>query len=130
MNSLIFAATLLAVLTNGEGVNDDAVCAAWATNAAIGGSHALMGHSRKFIPLTEGELVELVEHHALHKIDGIPVFLEQYETPEGKAFLEDSVMYGYDFVKRTPAAELPETVEQVVEVFLGVCRNEDRVVSR
>lgn len=130
MNFLICAATLLAVLTPDQGVDKDAVCATWAKNATIGGSHAMMGHARSIIPLTQSDILELMEHHELLKVDGIPVLLEDYKTPDGKAFLEDSVMYGYDFVKRTPQDQLPESAEQAFEVFLGICREEDRVVSR
>jgi len=33
-------------------------------------------------------------------------------------------------VKRTPAEQLPETAEQAYSMFLGVCHDEYRVVSR
>jgi len=130
VNFLVCAATVLAVLTHEEGVDRDAVCSTWAQNAIIGGSHAMMGHSRTMIPLTREHIRESVEHGALLKMDGIPVLVEHYEEPESKAFLEESVLYGYDFVMRTPQHELPATPEQAFEVFFGICQTGDRVVSR
>jgi hypothetical protein len=130
VNFLVCAATLLAVLSHDEGVDRNAVCTAWAQNAIIGGSHALMGHSRTMIPLTHEAIRESVEHGQLFEMDGIPVLVEHYREPESKAFLEDSVMYGYDFVMHTPRHELPETPEQAFDLFLGVCESGDRMVSR
>ena len=130
MNFLVCAATVLAVLTHDEGVSQDAACSTWAQNATIGGSHALMGHSRTMIPLTREDIHEFVEHGELLKMDGIPVLVEHYEKPESKAFLEDSVLYGYDFVMRTPKDDLPATPEEAFEVFFGICQNGNHVVSR
>ena len=130
MNFLACAATVLAVLTHDEGVDRYAVCSTWAQNATIGGSHALMGHSRTMIPLSHEGIRESVEHGELFKMDGIPVLIEHYEEPESKAFLEDSVLYGYDYVMRTPKDDLPDTPEQAFELFLGICQSGERLVSR
>ncbi|HEY7760474.1 MAG TPA: hypothetical protein VIA64_13730 [Burkholderiales bacterium] len=130
MNFLVCAATVLAVLTHEEGLDRNAVCSTWAQNAIIGGSHALMGHSRTMIPLTREHIRESVEHGELFNMDGIPVLVEHYEEPESKAFLEDSVLYGYDFVMRTPKHELPTTPEQAFDLFLAICQSGDRIVSR
>jgi hypothetical protein len=130
VNFLACAATVLAVLTHNDGVDHHAVCSTWAQNATIGGSHALMGHSRTMIPLTQEVIRESVEHGELFKMDGIPVLAEQFEEPESRAFLEESVLYGYDFVMRTAKDDLPATPEEAFDLFFGVCQNGNRVVSR
>ncbi len=130
MNVLVCAATVLAFLTHEDGLDRNAVCAVWAQNAIIGGSHAMMGHSRTMIPLSRDGIRESVEHGLLFDMDGIPVLVEHYEEPESKAFLEDSVLYGYDFVMRTPQHELPATPEQAFNLFLAICQSGDQIVSR
>jgi hypothetical protein len=124
------AALLAAVNLHTEEPGKDVVCATWAQNALIGGEHAWMGHSRKLVPLQHEDIVELIEHGQLLKIDGIPVFAQEHATPEGQAFLEGSVFYGFDYVKRTPTEQLPATAQQMLEIFVQVCRADDRLVSR
>ncbi len=131
MKFLLCVAALLAAVTVRAGeLSKDTVCDSWALNAIIGGKHALMGHSRQLVPLTREHIIELIEHRNLFEIDGIPVFLDEHDTPEGRAFLEDSVFYGFDYVKRTPKDQLPGSVVEMLGIFVELCRNGDRVVSR
>lgn len=90
----------------------------------------MMGHSRKLVPLSPEAIVELIEHGRLLRVDGIPVFADDHGTAEGQAFLESSVFYGFDYVKRTPAEQLPNSAPQMLELFVRVCRSDDRLVSR
>ena len=131
MKFLLCGAALLAAVTaHASELSKDTICESWARNATIGGEHALMGHSRRLVPLTLEHIVELIEHRKLFGIDGIPVLADEHGTPEGKAFLEDSIFYGFDYVKRTPEDQLPESAQQLLGMFVEVCRNGDRVVSR
>lgn len=131
MNLLLSAAALLAAVNlHSAEPGQEVVCAAWARNALIGGEHALMGHSRKLVPLRQEDIVELIEHGTLLGIDGIPVFEDDHGTPEGQAFLEGSVFYGFDYVKGIPQAQLPDSAQQMLDVFVRACHNEARLVSR
>jgi hypothetical protein len=127
---LCVAALLAAVTVHASELSKDTVCDSWARNAIIGGAHASMGHSRRLVPLTLEHILELMEHGKLFGIDGIPVFADEHDTPEGKAFLEDSIFYGFDYVKRTPEDQLPESALQMLGMFVEICRSGDRVVSR
>lgn len=131
MKFLLCVAALLAAVTVHAGeLSTDTVCDSWARNATIGGEHALMGHSRRLVPFTLEHILELLEHGKLFGIDGIPVFADEHNTPDGKAFLEDSIFYGFDYVKRTPQDQLPESALQMLGMFAKLCRSGDRVVSR
>ena len=131
MKFLLSVAALLAAVTVHAGeLSTDTVCDSWARNATIGGEHALMGHSRRLVPFTLEHIIELLEHGKLFGIDGIPVFADEHDTPDGRAFLEDSIFYGFDYVKRTPQDQLPESALQMLGMFAKLCRSGDRVVSR
>ena len=124
MKYVLCVTVLLAALTaHADGLDQDAVCTAWARNATIGGEHALMGHARRLVPLKYDDIIELIEHQRLLQVDGIPVFLEDHDGKDGRAFLEDSVFYGFDYVKRTPQEQLPTSAEQMLEVFHETCRS-------
>jgi hypothetical protein len=127
---LCVAALLAAVTVHAGELSTDTVCDSWARNATIGSEHALMGHSRRLVPFTLEHIIELLEHGKLFGIDGIPVFADEHDTPDGRAFLEDSIFYGFDYVKRTPQDQLPESALQMLGMFAKLCRSGDRVVSR
>lgn len=127
---LFVAALLAAAAARASELSTDTVCDSWARNAAIGGQHALMGHSRRLVPLTLEHIIELIEHRKLFGIDGIPVLADDHSTPEGKAFLEDSVFYGFDYVTRTPEDRLPESAVEMLGMFVEICRGTGRLTSR
>jgi hypothetical protein len=128
---LLCVAALLAAATVRAGEpSKDTVCDSWARNATIGGEHALMGHARQLVPLTREHIIELIEHRKLFEIDGIPVFADDHDAPEGRAFLEESIFYGFDYVKRTPEDQLPGSALEMLGIFVELCRNGEQVVSR
>lgn len=131
MKLLLGVTALLAAVTVHAGeLDEDSICSSWARNATIGSEHALMGHARRLVPLTLEHIQELIEHGKLLEIDGIPVFADDHDTLEGRAFLEHSIFYGLDYAKHTPHDLLPASAQQMLEVFVGICRRGDRVVSR
>ena len=131
MRVLLGVTALLAAVTVHAGeLDQDTICISWARNATIGSEHALMGHSRKLIPLTIEHIQELIEHGTLFEIDGIPVLAEDHDLPEGRAFLEDSIFYGYDYATQLPQDLVPNSAQQMLDVFVSICRAGDRMVSR
>lgn len=120
---LCIAGLLAAFTARADGLEQDALCTAWARNATIGGEHALMGHARRLVPMKYDDIIELIEHQHLLQVDGIPVFVEDHAGEDGRAFLEDSVFYGFDYVKRTPHEQLPGSAQQMLEVFHETCRS-------
>jgi hypothetical protein len=127
---LCVAARLVAATVRAGEPSKDTDCDSWARNATIGGEHALMGHARQLVPLTREHIIELIEHRKLFDIDGIPVYADDHGTPEGRTFLEDSVFFGFDYVKRTPEDQLPGSLVEMLGMFVELCRSADRVVSR
>ena len=127
---LVVTAMLAAATAQAGELDADTICVHWARNAAIGSQHAMMGHARKLIPFTVEQLQELIEHGTLLDIDGIPVLAEDDEAPEDRAFLEDSVFYGFDYATQLPRDLMPTSTQQMVGVFIGICRGGDRMVSR
>ena len=58
------------------------------------------------------------------------MFEDDNGTPEDRAFLEDSIFYGFDYVQQLPREQVPTSQQDMVTLFLGICRNSDRMVSR
>jgi hypothetical protein len=129
---LIAASVLLASMTvhAADEPDRDAVCMSWARNASIGGGHAMMGHARRLIPMSEENIQELIEHGKLLTVDGIPALKNDSDTPESRAFLEDSIFFGFDYMKKLPEGSTPVSQQQMVSVFLNICRSGDRTVMR
>jgi hypothetical protein len=123
-------ALLAAVTVHAGELDEDTICTSWARNATIGSEHAMMGHARRLVPLTLEHIQELIEHNKLFAIDGIPVFADDSETPESRAFLEDSVFYGFDYAKQLPQDLVAVSAQQMLAVFMSICRSGDRMVSR
>ena len=121
------AALLAAVTVQAAELSKDTLCESWARNATIGGEHALLGHARQLVPMSQEAIIELIEHGTLLEVDGIPVFIEDHERPEVEAFLKDSVFYGFDYVKRMPKEQIPHSATQMLEVFAQACLSREQV---
>ena len=57
----------------------------------------------------------MIEHQ--DQYDGIFVWKESLDN----SFVEDSVFYGYDYVKRTPQEKLPQSEREAGDMFYGIC---------
>ena len=131
MRLIVGLTALLAAVTVRAGeLDQDTVCTSWARNATIGSEHALMGHARRLVPLTEEHIQELIEHGKFLAIDGIPVFAADHESVENRAFLEESIFYGFDYAKQLPEELIPDSAQKMLAIFLNICRNGDRVAKR
>ena len=80
-------------------------CDAWAVNAHFGAHAAQAGRPRKLVPLTQPDLMLLIRHNHLDDVDGIPVLEEDYAESDGRAFLEESVFYGFDHAESAGAPQ-------------------------
>lgn len=97
-------------------------CEGWAQNAMIGAERAMLGKLRKLMPLTVAQISELISHGKFGQVTGIPVLADQAATPEGRAFLEESVFYGFDYVRQLPAHERQQRFStDLSSVFLEAC---------
>ena len=131
MRVFVAAGLLLASMAaHADEVHKDQVCMSWARNASIGSGHAVMGHARRLIPMSAEAIQELIEHNQFFSIDGIPVLNDDNDTPEGRAFLEDSIFFGYDYVQQLSADARPASQQQMVALFLNICRSEDQTAMR
>lgn len=108
----------------GDGwLGQDSRCTDWARNATMGAQHALKGHSRKIIPLPGSQILALISDGSLYQVDGIPVSDIDYGNPHDRAFVEESIFYGFDYVLRTPYDQMPMSVDARWNMFSNLCSN-------
>jgi hypothetical protein len=86
----------------------DALCQAWARNAMVGAMYALRGCQRRLIPVADSQLREIPWQGTLSSLEGIPVPAQEYVRDSGRNFLEDSVFFGYDYMRHLPKEQLLE----------------------
>src|SRR5215510_5547954 len=110
MKRIVLLAIAIVAVANLQAaeLREEVVCDAWTRNAVMGAMHAYRGHRRQLMPVTVAQLKDLLTHGQLYSVDGIPVLADEYETDSGKAFLEDSVFYGFDYMQRLPNEQLQQ----------------------
>jgi hypothetical protein len=119
---LVAGAFLTCAAAQTGAVTSEMTCEGWAQNAMIGAERAMSGKLRKLMPLTVAQISELISHGRFGQVTGIPVLADQAATPEGRAFLEESVFYGFDYVRQLPAHERQQRFStDLSRVFFEAC---------
>jgi len=93
----------------------------------FGARAAQVGRPRKLVPMAQSDLMLLIRHNHLDDVEGIPVLEEDYTEPGGRAFLEESVFFGFDHAGSADATlPAPETEAAAIARFRDACARMQR----
>jgi len=104
-------------------------CELWSTNAMHGARQALRGAPRQIQYISRATLIEMVEHFGAVGSDKIYILEDPDYTPEERAFLESSTLFGYDAMwkwKTRYKDDAPNLLEWM-EQFMSLCAAKGRV---
>jgi len=101
------------------GMGDGQRCAVWATNAGHGARQFLRGAPRELSYIPLATLKEMIEHFGSVGRDKIYLLDDADYTPQERAFVEQSTLFGYDSMATWRAANTdrePQLAEWVQHV--------------
>ena len=110
-----------------DGMNRSEWCALWGNNAAHGARQFLRGAARELAYVSQGTLIEMVEHFGGVAKDRIYVLDDAGYSAEDRRFLEQSTLYGYDALSAWTARQggKEPQLSEWLDKFVNACMNDE-----